>query len=136
MEAGRESMEDSMRFARINTTSVSVGLVISVLGLGMILASPADARKANNRQRAYVEQQAALGTMPRNTPPSNVLCWTTCGQPSSIVLGADPDPFIRSQLLRDASRYFGGGSREELTTSRTTYRLPIPYPCDAGFGVA
>jgi hypothetical protein len=75
MEAGRESMEDSMRFATINTTFVSVGLVISVLGLGMILASPADARKANNRQRAYVEQQAALGTMPRNTPPSNVVCW-------------------------------------------------------------
>jgi hypothetical protein len=111
METGRESMEDSMRFPRINTTSVSVGLVISVLGLGMILASPADARKASNRQRAYVEQQAALGTMPRNTPPSNVVCWTTCGQPSSIVLGADPDPFIRLQLLRDASRYFGGGSR-------------------------
>jgi hypothetical protein len=104
-------MEDSMRFARINTTSLSVGLVISVLGLGMILASPADARKASNRQRAYVEQQAALGTMPRNTPQSNVVCWTTCGQPSSIVLGADPDPFIRLQLLRDASRYFGGGSR-------------------------
>jgi hypothetical protein len=64
-----------MRFPRINTTSVTVGLVISVLGLGMILASPADARKASNRQRAYVEQQAALGTMPRNTPPSNVVCW-------------------------------------------------------------
>jgi hypothetical protein len=104
-------MEDSMRFASISTTSFSVGLIISVLGLGMILASPADARKANNRQRAYVEQPAALGTMPRNTPPSNVVCWTTCGQPSSIVLGADPDPFIRSQLRRDANRYFGGGSR-------------------------
>ena len=94
-----------MRFARINTTSVSVGLVVSVLGLGMLLASPADARKATKQQRAYVEQQAAVGTMPRNTPQSNVV------QPSSIVLGADPDPFIRSQLLRDASRYFGGGSR-------------------------
>ena len=100
-----------MRFARINTTSVSVGLGVSVFGLGMLLASPADARKATKQQRAYVEQQAAVGTMPRNTPQSNVVCWTTCGQPSSIVLGADPDPFIRSQLLRDASRYFGGGSR-------------------------
>src|SRR5262245_54882139 len=108
MEAGRESMEDSMRFARINTTSVSVGLVFAALGLGMILALPADARKASNRQRAYAEQQAALGTMPRNTPQSNVVCWTTCGQPSSIVLGADPDPFIRLQLLRDARRYLGG----------------------------
>jgi hypothetical protein len=68
-------MEVSMRFASISTTSFSVGLIISVLGLGMSLASPADARKASNRQRAYVEQQAALGTMPRNTPPSNVVCW-------------------------------------------------------------
>jgi hypothetical protein len=104
-------MEDSMPFARINTTSLSVGLVVSVLGLGMLLASPADARKANKQQRAYAEQRAAPGTMPRNTPQSNVVCWTTCGQPGSIVLGADPDPFIRSQLLRDASRYFGGGGR-------------------------
>ena len=97
-----------MRFARINTTSFLVGLVVSVLGLGMLLASPADARKANRQQRAYVEQRAAP---PRNTPQSNVVCWTTCGQPGSIVLGADPDPFIRSQLLRDASRYFGGGDK-------------------------
>jgi hypothetical protein len=29
----------------------------------------------------------------------------------AIVLGVDPDPFIRSQLLRDASRYFGGGDQ-------------------------
>jgi hypothetical protein len=75
-------MEDPMRFARINTTSVSVGLVVSVLGLGMLLASPADARKATKQQRAYVEQQAAVGTMPRNTwcvgphAASRVpLCW-------------------------------------------------------------
>lgn len=99
-----------MPFARINVTSLSVGLVASIVGLGMLVTSPADARKAN-KQRAYVEQRAAPGTMPRNTPPSNVVCWTTCGQPSSIVLGADPDPFIRLQLLRDASRYFGGGGR-------------------------
>src|SRR5262245_38250420 len=113
MEAGRESMEGSVRCRRIDRASVSLGLVISALGLGMILAFPADAGKASNRQRAYAEQQAALGTMPRNTPQSNVVCWTTCGQPSSIVLGADPDPFIRLHLLRDASRYFGVGSTLE-----------------------
>src|SRR4029453_8219220 len=27
----------------------------------------------------------------------------------SIVMGADPDPFIRSQIFRDASGFFGGG---------------------------
>jgi len=26
-------------------------------------------------------------------------------------MGADPDPFIRSQILRDASGFFGGGGR-------------------------
>jgi hypothetical protein len=47
----------------------------------------------------------------RNTPPGNVVCWTTCGHPGSIVMGADPDPFIRQQILRDASGFFGGGGR-------------------------
>jgi len=26
-------------------------------------------------------------------------------------MGADPDPFIRSQILRDASGFFGGGGK-------------------------
>src|SRR4029077_12642850 len=51
----------------------------------------------------------------RNTPPGNVVCWTTCGHPGSIVMGADPDPFIRQQILRDASGFFGGGGREALS---------------------
>jgi hypothetical protein len=71
----------------------------------MVLASSADARQTNRQQRAYV---VAPGKY-RNTPPSNVVCWTPCGQPGSIVMGADPDPFIRSQILRDASGFFGGG---------------------------
>jgi hypothetical protein len=40
-----------------------------------------------------------------------VVCWTPCGHPGSIVMGADPDPFIRQQILRDASGFFGGGGR-------------------------
>jgi hypothetical protein len=28
---------------------------------------------------------------------------------ASIKMGTDPDPFIRSQILRDASGFFGGG---------------------------
>ncbi len=46
--------------------------------------------------------------MPRNTPKANIVCWTPCGQPGAIVMGADPDPFIRSQILRDANGFFGG----------------------------
>jgi hypothetical protein len=100
--AGREPMEDFMPLARVNMTSFFVGLIASALGLGMLHSSPADARQPNKRQVAAIAKS-------RNTPQSNVVCWTTCGQPGSIVMGADPDPFIRSQLLRDASGFFGGG---------------------------
>jgi len=100
-----------MRFAKINTTSFSVGLVVSVLGLGMLLASAgADAKQRNRQQPAYSGQYYSGGitVMPRNTPRANVVCWTPCDQPNAIVMGADPDPFIRQQLLRDASGFFGG----------------------------
>jgi hypothetical protein len=102
-----------MRFANTKLTLLSVGLALSALGLAIVLASPVDARKASKHPRAYVVQRPAPGTalVPRNTPASHVVCWTRCGEPSSIVLGVDPDPFIRSQLLRDASRYFGGGDQ-------------------------
>jgi hypothetical protein len=102
--------EERMPLAKVKTRSLWVGLVVSAAGLGVLIASPADARKASKQPRVST-QQWAPGTVPRNTPPGNVVCWTPCGQPGSIVLGADPDPFIRQQLLRDASRYFGGGGR-------------------------
>jgi hypothetical protein len=100
-----------------NKTSVMLGLLVCALGISV--SSSADARKANRQgtyQGTYVEQGYANPTpgitaMPRNTPKANVVCWTTCGQPGAIVLGADPDPNIRAYLLKDASRYFGGGGR-------------------------
>jgi hypothetical protein len=105
-------MEESMPLARLNTTSRSIGLFASVLGLGTLLASPADAR-AKYRQQYPAFTQWSYGTpgVYRNTPPGNVVCWTPCGHPGSIVMGADPDPFIRQQILRDASGFFGGGGR-------------------------
>jgi len=41
--------------------------------------------------------------MPRNTPKANIVCWTPCGQPGAIIMGADPDPNIRAYLLKQAS---------------------------------
>ena len=103
-----------MRFANTKLTLFSTGLALFALALPGVLASPADARKASKQPRAYAAGQRFAPAMPgvsRNTPASHVVCWTRCGEPSSIVLGVDPDPFIRSQLLRDASRYFGGGDQ-------------------------
>ena len=101
---------------RTTRTAVSIGLVASVLGLGVLLASPAEARTKDGQQpnaTAGYPVQYSYGTpgVFRNTPPGNIVCWTPCGQPGSIVMGADPDPFIRQQILRDASGFFGGGGR-------------------------
>jgi hypothetical protein len=87
------------------TTSFSVGLVVSAIGLGMLVSS-ADAQQQNRKQRAYYQQNRAA-VAPQNRPEA--VCWNGCGHPGSIVMGTDPDPFIRSQILRDASRFFGGG---------------------------
>jgi len=102
-----------MVIASNNKTSVLLGLLVCALGISV--SSSADARKAN-RQGTYVEQgypnpTPGITVMPRNTPKANIVCWTPCGQPGAIVLGADPDPNIRASLLRDASGYFGGGGR-------------------------
>jgi hypothetical protein len=104
-------MEESMPLARLNTTSLSIGLFASVLGLGTLLASPADARAKYRRQPPAFTQYSYGTPVYRNTPPGNVVCWTPCGYPGSIVMGADPDPFIRQQILRDADGFFGGGGR-------------------------
>ena len=98
-----------MLLTRTHMTSRSIGLAVSAVALGLLLTSPADAQ---SRQRAYNGQWSYSGSaMPRNTPESYVVCWNGCGHAASIVMGADPDPFIRSQILRDASGFFGGGSR-------------------------
>src|SRR5262249_43408185 len=105
-----QSREDFfMPFAGITMTSRSIGLAACVLGLGMLFAARADARKPTKQHRAYLAQPAAgpgMRGLRRNN--GNTVCWTTCGQPGSIVMGRDPDPFIRQQILRDASGFFGG----------------------------
>jgi hypothetical protein len=101
-----------MVIASNNKTSVVLGLFVCALGIS-VSSSSADARKANRQQRTYAGQgysnpTPGITVMPRNTPKANIVCWTACGQPGAIVMGADPDPFIRSQILRDASGFFGG----------------------------
>jgi hypothetical protein len=105
-----------MVMANYSKTSVILGLLICALGI--LVASSADAREAHrqatHRQATSVDQgypnpTPGITAMPRNTPKANIVCWTPCGQPGAIVMGADPDPSIRAYLLRDASGFFGGG---------------------------
>ena len=69
-----------MPLARLNTTSFSIGLFASVLGLGTLLASPVDARTRYLPQRTQGQQfpaftQWSYGTpgVYRNTPPGVLL---------------------------------------------------------------
>ncbi len=91
--------------SRAHGTSLVAGLAVATVGLSALQVLPANAQQASRQHRAYVNQ-GYYGA--QNTPTSNVVCWNGCGHPGSIVMGADPDPFIRSQILRDASGFFGG----------------------------
>jgi hypothetical protein len=111
--ANESIMENSMVISSSKMTSVMLGLFVCALGISV--SSSADARKAN-RQPTYVNggypnPTPSITVMPRNTPKANIVCFTPCGQPGAIVMGADPDPSVRAYLLKDASGFFGGGGR-------------------------
>jgi hypothetical protein len=91
---------------RLNMTSLAVGLAASTVLLGTLVSSPADAQ-SRKQQRVRADQWHNENSAPRYTPREYVVCYTGCGRRNSIVLGADPDPNIRSQLQRDHG-YFGG----------------------------
>jgi hypothetical protein len=100
-------------FARINMTSLQVGLAASAMGLGMLLTSTADAQQSNRQQRAYRDPPPSGGVTvwPKYTPREYVVCWNGCDNSGAIVMGADPDPFIRSQIVREGARFFGDGGK-------------------------
>jgi hypothetical protein len=96
-----------------NMMRFSVGLASAVV-LGALVSSPADAQSRRQQQRGdYWEQpgySSGVTKWPANTPSEYVVCWNGCNHPNAIVMGADPDPNIRTQLQRDHG-YFGGGGR-------------------------
>src|SRR5258708_37350039 len=98
--AGRESMEDTMRFAKINMTTFSVGLAVSVLGLGILLSSPANAKQRNRQQPVYGGQSYSgrVTGMPRNTPSANGLCWAPRKPPGRMASGRGARPFLPLQI--------------------------------------
>jgi len=98
---------------RLDTTSIFVGVLAFAVLLVSSLTTPADA-KSRRQQRIEADQSYSHGVTvwPRYTPREYVVCWNGCNNPgTTIVMGADPDPFIRQQILRDASGFFGNGGR-------------------------
>jgi hypothetical protein len=82
----------------LKMTHLCVGLIVSAVGLALCLPSTANAGRVNKKQGPHYSQRAASTTKARqvNGRESNSVYWGCCTK-----MGADPDPFIRSQILRD-----------------------------------
>jgi hypothetical protein len=92
----------------VKMTQLCAGLLVSAVGLAVLLASPANAERVSKKQSSYQSQRVASNTNARRAKAQevrepNAVYWGCCTK-----MGADPDPFIRSQILRDASGFFGG----------------------------
>jgi hypothetical protein len=90
---------------RVKPIPLGAGLLVSAVGLAVFLSSPANAERANKKQAAYHSHRLAAKTTAQRVRAQdpNAVYWGCCTK-----MGADPDPFIRSQILRDASGFFGG----------------------------
>jgi hypothetical protein len=96
---------------KVNRRSVAVGFALSAAGLAVLSSWPAEAQQSRSERSYYNSQRAPSNKVARqpNAPDANAVYWNGCCGPASIKMGTDPDPFIRSQILRDATRFFGGG---------------------------
>ena len=87
-------------------TSFRANVLVCALGLAFVVISPADAAQSGkNRKGAEARNAPAVHPRERGTnlfPPGPVMY-------GREYLGDDPDPFIRSQILRDAGVRFGSG---------------------------
>jgi hypothetical protein len=83
--------------------SLSIKLALSVAGLAILLAVPANAVERKYRAQAK-PKPAATSTWygVRSYPPNTVTF-------STYVLGTDPDPNIRQGMRQDIGAKFGGG---------------------------
>jgi hypothetical protein len=90
---------------RVKLTHLCAGLLVSAVGLAVVLSSPANAERVHKKQGSYHSHRVAANANVRRVKPqdSSAVYWGCCTK-----MGADPDPFIRSQILRDASGFFGG----------------------------
>jgi len=89
----------------VKLTHLCAGLLVSAVGLAVFLSSPANAERVNKKQGSYHPHRLAAKTSAQRVKAGdpNAVYWGCCTK-----MGAHPDPFIRSQILRDASGFFGG----------------------------
>ena len=89
----------------VKLTHLCAGLLVSAVGLAVFLSSPANAERVNTKQGSYHPHRLAAKTSAQRVKAGdpNAVYWGCCTK-----MGAHPDPFIRSQILRDASGFFGG----------------------------
>ena len=85
--------------------TLPVKILISACALVFVMSLPADAKQQRKHRKHVAAPTAAFaGPVYRGTnlfPPGPVMYGTE-------YLGNDPDPFIRSQILRDLGAHFGG----------------------------
>jgi hypothetical protein len=90
-------------------TTLQIGMIAAAVALEALVTAPADAQQRKRAQSYNSQWQGRVTASPKSTTRDSAVCWNGCNKPGSIVMGTDPDPFIRSQILRDASGFFGGG---------------------------
>ncbi len=86
-------------------------LIVSAIALAFVLAAaPADATKARKHKKqmtAHVTGHAATATANSRYRGTNLFPAGPIYNGTDY-LGDDPDPFIRSQILRDLGSHYGG----------------------------
>jgi hypothetical protein len=87
--------------------SLAVKLMVSTIALAFVLAAaPADAAKARKHKK-HVTANAATVTANSRYRGTNLFPAGPIYNGTDY-LGDDPDPFIRSQILRDLGSHYGG----------------------------
>ena len=87
--------------------TLPIALIVSAIGLALVAASPAEAAKKKQRHHSGVNANAMV--------PGGTTATYQCGVMAGPLyngqdyLGDDPDPNIRSYLLRDLTGRYGGG---------------------------
>ena len=87
--------------------TLPIALIVSAIGLALVAASPAEAAKKKHRHYSGVTANAMMPGGTTATYQSGVMAGPLYN--GQDYLGTDPDPNIRSYLLRDLTGRYGGG---------------------------